>query len=155
MRGDAVLFLEEQRFLSGRVAVALVLAIVIASCVLLANGQFAALIGMGVGLAVVLIFAVTRLKVRVSPAGVEVEFRPLVHRRIPLADISTCEARVYRPIREYGGWGVRWGWKGGRAYNVSGNRGVQLSLRSGESILLGSQRAEELASAIRQGLQSP
>jgi hypothetical protein len=34
------------------------------------------------------------------------------------------------------------------AYNVSGNRGVQLELVSGKRILIGSQQAEELAAAI-------
>ncbi len=34
-------------------------------------------------------------------------------------------ARKYRPIREYGGWGIRYGWNG-RAYSTSGNEGVQL-----------------------------
>jgi hypothetical protein len=36
----------------------------------------------------------------------------------------------------------------GWAYNVRGNRGVQLELANGKRILIGSQRAEELAGAI-------
>jgi hypothetical protein len=59
------------------------------------------------------------------------------------------EARTYRPILEYGGWGIRYSPFGqGCAYNVSGNRGVQLELADGQRILIGSQRAEELARAI-------
>jgi hypothetical protein len=42
---------------------------------------------------------------------------------------------------------------GGLAYNVSGNRGVQLELVNGKSILIGSQRAGELALAIQEGLK--
>ena len=37
----------------------------------------------------------------------------------------------------------------GRAYNVSGDRGVELTLANGKRVLIGSQRSEELAEAIR------
>ena len=62
---------------------------------------------------------------------------------------KSCEPRVYRPVLEYGGWGVRYtpfgrGW----AYNVSGNRGVQLVMSSGRRALVGSQRPDDLAGAI-------
>lgn len=71
-----------------------------------------------------------------------------VNRAIPFADIARCYARVYRPILEYGGWGVRWSFKHGKAYNVKGNHGVQLELADGKKLLIGSQRADELAQTI-------
>jgi hypothetical protein len=37
------------------------------------------------------------------------------------------------------------------AYDVSGNRGVELGLAGGTSLMLGSQRADELADAIDRG----
>jgi hypothetical protein len=151
-RGDG-LFLEEQRFSAGLVS-ALLFGVLIAWVLLVASGLIRDLMGPVLVLALLIFFALARLVIRVSPEGVDVEFQPLIRRHIPLADISSCEARVYRPIREYGGWGIRFGWKSGRAYNVRGNRGVQLRLRSGESILLGSQRADELASVIQQQMHS-
>src|SRR5439155_20947166 len=79
----------------------------------------------------------------------EIRFRGLfVRRAIPLAEIRHFEARTYRPIREYGGWGVRRG-AAGMAYNVSGKRGVELWLADGKSPLIGSQRPEELALALQ------
>jgi hypothetical protein len=78
-----------------------------------------------------------------------IRFRGLFVRRvIPLAEIMHYEARTYRPIREYGGWGVRWG-AAGMAYNVSGNRGVDLRLTNGKSLMIGSQRPEEFALALQ------
>ena len=62
-------------------------------------------------------------------------------------EIVVARARTYSPLREYGGWGLR-GWGTSRAYNVSGNRGVELTLQDGSSIMIGSQRADELAQAI-------
>ena len=41
----------------------------------------------------------------------------------------------------------------GKAYNVSGNEGVQLELTNGKRILIGSQRADELADAIKRAKQ--
>lgn len=90
----------------------------------------------------------TRLETEVHDDELVVRFRLMWPRkRIPLKDIVRCEARTYSPIREYGGWGVRWG-KSGRAFNVSGDRGVQLVLSSGKRLLIGSQQAEALAAAI-------
>jgi len=79
--------------------------------------------------------------------GLYIRFYPLTHQKIPFEHIVHCEVRTYNPIREFGGWGIRYG-KGGKAYNVSGNRGVQLDLVNGKRLLIGSGRPEELARAI-------
>ena len=44
------------------------------------------------------------------------------------------------------------GW--GKAYNVSGNRGLQLELSSGKKILIGSQRADELARILQERMDA-
>ena len=61
--------------------------------------------------------------------------------------------RTYSPITEYGGWGIKWG-SGGKAYNVSGNRGVQQEFTDGKRLLIGSQKPEQLDSAIAQYLKN-
>ena len=109
------------------------------------------LIGITVGILVMMgvgvLLSSMKLTVRLDAEGLHIRFLPLVKRTIPLDQIARWEARTYRPILEYGGWGIRYGWKG-MAYNVSGNQGVQLVLVNGKRILIGSQRAEELARAI-------
>jgi len=95
-----------------------------------------------------------KLRVTVDDRQLHVRFSPFVDRAIFLDDIRSWEARTYRPIVEYGGWGIRWGMFGkGQAYNARGNRGVQLELADGARLLIGSQRAEELADAIHQAKQ--
>jgi len=89
-----------------------------------------------------------RLETRVGEAGLLINFFPLTKRIIAYDEIKTCQACTYRPVREYGGWGIRYGWKKGIAYNVSGNQGVQLELVHGKRLLIGSQRPNELAQAI-------
>jgi hypothetical protein len=96
-------------------------------------------------------FLYTKLIVTVTDAAVEVRFRPFLTRIIPLSDIEKIEARTYAPLGEYGGWGIRIWFGGTQAYNVSGNRGVELTLRDGRKLMIGSQRADELARAIQQG----
>ena len=98
----------------------------------------------------VLTYAFYRMKLvtEVRNDGLSIRFFPLTTQIIPFEHIRTCKAREYHPIREYGGWGIRYGIKG-KAYNVSGNRGVQLELIQGKSLLIGSQRPEELAHAIQ------
>ncbi len=104
-------------------------------------------------LLLILFFYGTKLVIEVRQDGIYYRFFPLhwnVH-HIPLREIRNYAARTYKPIREYGGWGIRYGF-GGKAYNVSGNRGVQLELNKGglasKKVLFGSQRPDEFAAAI-------
>jgi hypothetical protein len=68
-------------------------------------------------------------------------------RTIPWDQVRSVETRTYRPIRDFGGWGVRWAARG-IVYHARGNRGARMVLASGERVLVGSQRPEELARAI-------
>jgi hypothetical protein len=88
-----------------------------------------------------------KLTTEVRQGGIFIRYFPLFRQTIPWSQVAGHYTRVYRPIREYGGWGVRYGWNG-KAYNVWGNRGVQLELAQGKRLLIGSQRADELAQAI-------
>ena len=92
---------------------------------------------------------VLELTITVDDAGVHIRYFPFVRRVIPFSEIRACRAREYRPIREFGGWGIRTGLGKKSAYNASGNLGVELYLHDGRSIMLGSRRPEELAAALR------
>jgi len=96
-----------------------------------------------------LLFYKINLTTEVRSDGLYYRFFPLhcSFQRITPEDLAEYEVRTYKPLREYGGWGIRYGAKG-KAYNVRGNRGVQLKRTSGELILIGSQRPEELAGAL-------
>jgi len=99
----------------------------------------------GIGLPV--FFVYLRLIVTVTDEAIVVHYRPLTRRTIQVADVAHVEARTYSPLLEYGGWGIR-GLGSNRAYNVSGDRGVELALVDGRKVLIGSQRADALADAI-------
>lgn len=99
------------------------------------------------GIGLPLFFVYLRLVTEVRADGVWLRYVPLTKRMIPFAEIERCEAVDYKPLRQYGGWGVR-GLGSNRAYNVSGSQGVRLHLRNGAVVVIGSQRPQELALAI-------
>ena len=66
----------------------------------------------------------------------------------PFDEIESFKEREYRPIREYGGWGIRYGLSG-KAYNVYGNKGLQLVLNNKKKILIGSQKSYEFYKAVQ------
>lgn len=91
----------------------------------------------------------TCLWVTIDRTHLRIRFFPFTRREIPVDMIARHEPRTYAPIKEYGGWGIRWGFgKRGMAYNVRGNQGVQLELAGGKKVLIGSQRPEELDRAL-------
>jgi hypothetical protein len=97
----------------------------------------------------IFLFYNLRLITEVREQGLYIRFYPLRSKIIPYSMITSCEARTYKPLSEYGGWGIKYG-PAGWAYNISGDRGAQLLLADDKRILIGSQRAEELANAIQQ-----
>jgi len=101
----------------------------------------------GIGLPALFFFC--KLVTEVRDDGIYIRFFPFhwTFRRIAFTEVKQYEVRTYRPIREFGGWGIRYGCKG-KAYNVSGDRGVQIEFFNGNRLLIGSQRAEELWRAI-------
>jgi hypothetical protein len=124
------------------------LAILLVASLLAPEGQTVPWVVLGIILASALLLYSMRLSVQVDTEAIRISFFPIWKKTIPLAEIVRWEARTYRPILEYGGWGIRYSFGKGWAYNVRGNQGVQLELANRKRILIGSQRAEELARAI-------
>jgi len=101
---------------------------------------------------VVVWFMRMRLITEVRPDALSIRFVSLwPERLIEWAQIRTAKAVTYRPILDYGGWGVRWGERAGVrgiVFNVRGNRGVRIDLSNGERVMLGSQVPDQLMQAI-------
>jgi len=72
--------------------------------------------------------------------------------KILFTNIRKYEARIYSPISEYGGWGIRNGGTNGKAYNVSGDRGIQFEIDDGTRILIGTQKSEEFIKALHEAM---
>jgi hypothetical protein len=102
-----------------------------------------------VGLVVFLVAGLLtmRLTTVVTPDAVQVRYGFLYRTRIPISEIISAEARAYRPVRDYGGWGIR-GFGRRRALNARGNLGVLLTRQDGSTLMIGSQRPRELLEAL-------
>ena len=110
-------------------------------------------VGVIFGVGFPLFMYTTGLDTDVRECGVCIRFKPFHRRWVVFAfhSIERAEFSIYNPLKDYGGWGIRYGRKG-KAYNVSGNNGVLLTLRSGKNILIGSRNHEVLCSAINDRL---
>jgi len=99
----------------------------------------------------IVLLLVLRLVTRIRKEGIYVQFKPLQFREkfIPKEQIKSFEVRKYKPLAEYGGWGIRVGLrKHGKAYNVSGKTGLQLYLENGKKLLIGTQKPREIQKAM-------
>jgi hypothetical protein len=89
-----------------------------------------------------------RLSTTVTRDAVTVQYGPLYTARVLISEIARAEAIAYRPIRDYGGWGIR-GTRRNRALNARGNQGVLLTRKDGTTLLIGSGRPRELLEVLR------
>lgn len=109
-------------------------------------GVIVMLILLGIGLPA--LFLSLHVRTTVLADRVIIEVVPFTRREILGTDIVGFAVRRVKPIRDYGGWGIRGLTSGNRAYLMTGNTGVQLELANGDRVLIGSNRPAELEAAI-------
>lgn len=92
-----------------------------------------------------------RLHTIVDERGILYKFHPINKnlKLISWSEIKNCAVKQYRPFIEFGGWGYRRGWKGTKAMTIKGNQGIQLELKSGGKLLIGTQKPREAEQVIR------
>jgi hypothetical protein len=83
---------------------------------------------------VVALFYFLELRVCINEQGIYYQFFPfhLKSYVINYDEIESYLAVTYSPIIDYGGWGIRYGFKK-KAYNVKGNHGVRINLKTGKA----------------------
>jgi hypothetical protein len=100
----------------------------------------------------------TKLEVWIDQDGVHYRYFPQIYKNklISKEEIARYEIRKYSAIWDYGGWGVRRGFgrKWQRAYNVSGNIGLQLYFKNGKKVLFGTQRSQAILFAMDEMMKS-
>lgn len=96
-----------------------------------------------------------KLSTRIDEKGVHYQFFPFHFKlkTIPWTDIDKAYVRKYDAISEYGGWGLKGGffWKKskGTAINVSGDTGIQLELKNGKKLLIGTNQEEQAKQVLQ------
>ncbi|MDH4091745.1 MAG: DUF6141 family protein [Cyclobacteriaceae bacterium] len=101
----------------------------------------------GLTLLLTILFNTFRLDTQIRKDGIYVRFFPvhLSFRHYAWDKIKKSFIRQYSPIGEYGGWGLRLGIFGsGRAFNVSGDKGLQLEFFDDRKLLIGTAKPDQL-----------
>ena len=94
-----------------------------------------------------LLVIVSTLKTEVDSKGLRISYFPMfVKKDLLWEDIHQATVIKYGFV---GGWGVRFFTKYGTVYNVKGNKGLLVELKSGKKFLVGTQEEEELAEAVK------
>ena len=99
----------------------------------------------------------SKLVVEITNNHINLTFKPILKKEVKILnnDIASFEIRVYKPISEYGGWGIKKGKKiTGIAYNVHGNIGLQLYLKDGRKVLIGTQRGDVINRAMNKMMET-
>lgn len=93
-----------------------------------------------------------KMTTTVTKEDIRVRFTPfhIKPKVFAWSEIENAFVRDYKPVREYGGWGVRYSFKNGRAYNIAGNKGLQLELNNGKKVLIGTQKEMELDAVVKE-----
>ncbi|MBN2682434.1 MAG: hypothetical protein JXR58_07985 [Bacteroidales bacterium] len=100
----------------------------------------------------ILLFLFNKLETIIDETGIHYRYLPF-HQKIKtieFKDVKSVYVRDYNAIKEYGGWGLRIGFRkdSGRAFNVKSNHGIQIELNNGKKILIGTQKPLEAEEAI-------
>ena len=102
-------------------------------------------------LAINLLFYYIKLETRIDSKSISVRFFPfqLKERVYNWEEIKSANIRTYKPLMEYGGWGIR-GFGNNRALNISGNKGLQLEFKNGKKLLIGTEKSTEMESILEE-----
>ena len=108
-------------------------------------------------MSVVFLFILSRkLITEIWTDGIRYRFSPFVRKtkHIPVNEIVSAEVARYKPLIEFGGWGVRKRiFSRKTAYNISGNVGLRLNLKNGSQVLFGTRKENEMRRAVEKMMQ--
>lgn len=100
-------------------------------------------------LVIVLLFLLAKLTTIIDEQGIQVKFFPfhIGWRTYQWKDIQAINIRDYNPLQEYGGFGIRHGLSG-KAYNVSGRKGIYINFKNNKKLLIGTQKYEQVTAIL-------
>jgi hypothetical protein len=109
------------------------------------------IVSAGIVIGLTILFLNIRLETVIKPNGIYVRFFPffIKYKHYSWSSLTKSYVRQYSPLAEYGGWGLRLGLFGkGKAYNISGDKGLQLEFTNGQRLLIGTNKPDELNTVL-------
>jgi hypothetical protein len=92
------------------------------------------------------LFFVMKLKTSIDKNGIRMSFFPFVKKKVDWNELKNIKVVNYGFI---GGWGIRLWTKYGTVYNIKGNKGLAIELKSGKKFLIGTQKESELSNILK------
>lgn len=103
---------------------------------------------------VIWLFLSLTLKTMIYEDRIEMTFAPLIKKAkvYPKSYMSEVYIRDFKPVLEFGGWGIRYSMFGkGLCYNVAGTKkGIQIVFQDGQKLLISTRKAEEIEAILQQ-----
>ena len=146
---DKTIFYEKQQFRQVWIWMILILILLILLIPIISGvfGVFLNIILLTIGYCFIWLFYSMKLITEIKKDGIQITFTPFTNFIIPFNKIRSYKIRKYRPILEYGGWGIRFN-RTGKAYTVSGKIGLQIELSNGKEILIGTENPDKLLQSL-------
>ena len=146
---DQTIFYEKQQFRQVWIWMILILILLILLIPIISGvfGVFLNIILLMIGYCFIWLFYSMKLITEIKKDGIQITFTPFTNFIIPFNKIRSYKIRKYRPILEYGGWGIRFN-RTGRAYTVSGKIGLQIELSNGKEILIGTENPDKILQSL-------
>ena len=91
------------------------------------------------------LFFIVKLKTSIDKNGIRMSFVPFTKKEVDWNEIKSKKVVNYGFV---GGWGIRLWTKHGAVYNIKGNKGLAIELKSGKKFLIGTQKETELSNLI-------
>lgn len=98
-----------------------------------------------ISLSLIALFLLMRLETLITKEGISFKFFPFVKRNYSFNEIESYKVIDYGFV---GGWGIRFTMKYGTVYNTRGTKGLFIKLKNGKTMVVGTQKPEELNKVI-------
>ena len=97
------------------------------------------------------LFLIMKLKTSIDKNGINMYFFPFIKKSVDWQQIKNVKVVNYGFV---GGWGIRLWTKYGTVYNIRGNKGLEIVLKSGKKFIIGTQKETELSTIIEKMIVS-
>lgn len=102
----------------------------------------------------ILLFFFLKLKVSIDFEFLYISLKPLSNLKIPINEISFYEIVSFRPLRDFGGYGIRYSFRKKEAgYFLKGNTGVRIYYPLSKKLIVGTEDPRLFINAIQYAQQ--
>lgn len=89
------------------------------------------------------------LQVNIDSEGIRWRLLPFIRwKKAQWDEIKSISLVRYNPLFQYGGWGIRYSFRKGWAYNIAGNKGLEITKKDGKQVLLGTMSEDQCSELI-------